>query len=190
MPLFGSEGTFIFFPFSLTEFRQLHQSGQAIPVVGVEFPVLGHSQEIGGIGLVEYVLGQFWINFLGLAQQDLFVDLQCGGDFNDGILGGESMLSEEAANATINRELSALKRMLNLGREQGKVDRVRHISMLAENNIRKGFFEHSEFIALRDALPEYLKDLATFGYRVDWPCERDYRTLLEPCRPATGHCET
>lgn len=82
----------------------------------------------------------------------------------------ESRLEEGAKNATINRELSALKRMLNLGARQTppKVDRVPHIPMLKENNVRKGFFEHGEFIALRDALPDYLKSLVTFAYKTGW----------------------
>ena len=69
-----------------------------------------------------------------------------------------------AANGTINRELTALKRMLNIGARQTppKVDRVPYISMLREDNVRKGFFEHSEFIALRDNLPEHLKTFVTF----------------------------
>ena len=82
----------------------------------------------------------------------------------------ESRLEEKTANATINRELSALKRMLNLGAKQTPpvIDRVPHIPMLKENNIRKGFFEHSEFIALRNALPVFLKGFATFGYKTGW----------------------
>ena len=40
--------------------------------------------------------------------------------------------------------------------------------MLKEDNVRKGFFEHAEFLALRDALPSYLKGFATFGYRTGW----------------------
>jgi integrase len=40
--------------------------------------------------------------------------------------------------------------------------------MLKENNIRKGFFEHGEFLALRDAMPEHLKGFVTFGYKVGW----------------------
>jgi len=82
----------------------------------------------------------------------------------------ESRLEEGAANATINRELSALKRMLNIGARQTppKVDRVPFIPMLKENNTRKGFFEHPEFMALRDSLPSYLKGFVTFAYKTGW----------------------
>jgi integrase len=82
----------------------------------------------------------------------------------------KSRLEEEAANGTINRELSALKRMLNLGAKQTPpvVDRVPHIPMLKESNIRKGFFEHGEFLALRNALPLFLKGFVTFGYKTGW----------------------
>jgi integrase len=73
-------------------------------------------------------------------------------------------------NATINRELAALKRILNLGLQQTppKVDRVPHIPMLQENNVRKGFFEHVDFIALREGLPSYLKGFVTFAYKTGW----------------------
>jgi integrase len=79
-------------------------------------------------------------------------------------------MKAKAASATINRELAALKRMLNLGAQctPPKVDRVPHIPMLKENNVRKGFFEHGEFVAVRDALPEYLKGLVTFAYKTGW----------------------
>jgi integrase len=40
--------------------------------------------------------------------------------------------------------------------------------MLKENNTRKGFFEHGDFIALRNALPSYLKAFVTFGYKTGW----------------------
>jgi len=82
----------------------------------------------------------------------------------------EKRIKEGAANATINRELAALKRMLNLGARQTPpiVDRVPHIPMLRENNIRNGFFEHGDFIKLRNALPDHLKGFATFGYKTGW----------------------
>jgi hypothetical protein len=55
--------------------------------------------------------------------------------------------------------MAALKRMLNLGAQQTppKVDRVPYIPKLKENNVRKGFFEHRDFLAFRGALPSYLK---------------------------------
>jgi integrase len=70
-------------------------------------------------------------------------------------------------NATINRELSALKRMLNLGAEQNPplVNRVPKIRMLEENNVREGFFEHDQFLSLKKHLPEYLKGVATIAYK-------------------------
>ena len=60
--------------------------------------------------------------------------------------------------------------MLNLGAQQSppKVDRVPYIPMLKENNVRKGFFEHHHFLALRDALPSYRKGFVTFAYKVGW----------------------
>jgi hypothetical protein len=45
---------------------------------------------------------------------------------------------------------------------------VPYIPMLRENNIRKGFFEHEDFIKLRETLPEYLRDFITFGYKTGW----------------------
>jgi len=82
----------------------------------------------------------------------------------------EKRLNKDASNATINRELAALKRMFNLGARQTQpmVERVPYIPMLKENNARKGFFEHEEFLALRSALPSYLKGVVTFAYKVGW----------------------
>lgn len=82
----------------------------------------------------------------------------------------DNRLNQGASNASINRELAALKRMLNLGARQTppKVDKVPYIPMLSENNVRKGFFEHGDFLALRDALPDYLKGFVTFAYKVGW----------------------
>jgi integrase len=82
----------------------------------------------------------------------------------------KNRLNEGAANATINRELAALKRMLNLGAQQTppKVDRVPHIPMLEENNTRKGFFEQGQYLALRDTLPDYLRPYVIFAYKVGW----------------------
>src|SRR5262249_3468828 len=50
---------------------------------------------------------------------------------------------ERAANATINRELAALKRMFRLAEKVGKVLRRPAIDMLQEHNARTGFFERA-----------------------------------------------
>jgi len=82
----------------------------------------------------------------------------------------EKRIGQDAANATINRELAALKRMLQMGAQQTppQVNRVPHIPMLKEDNVRKGFFEYDAFLALREALPDYLKGFATFAYKTGW----------------------
>jgi len=79
----------------------------------------------------------------------------------------QKRLNEGAENATVNRELAALKRIFNLAAKQtpAKVDRVPYIPMLKENNVRKGFFEHGDFLALPDALPDYMKGFVTFAYK-------------------------
>jgi integrase len=79
-------------------------------------------------------------------------------------------VSDGVKNSTINRELAALKRMFNLGYKQTPpiINRVPHIPRLKENNVRKGFFEHWEFVALKEALPEHLKGFIVFAYRSGW----------------------
>ena len=79
-------------------------------------------------------------------------------------------LSEGAKNATINRELAALKRMLSLGAKQTppKVDRVPYIPTLHEGNVRTDFLEHGEYVALMEKLPEYLKPVVSFAYTYAW----------------------
>lgn len=40
--------------------------------------------------------------------------------------------------------------------------------MLKENNVRKGFIEHGEYLALQKALPNYLKPVVTVAYMTGW----------------------
>jgi integrase len=73
---------------------------------------------------------------------------------------------EGVENGTINRETSALKRMFSLASQTtpAKVGAVPYIPHLQENNARQGYFEHSEFLSLRKALPAYLKPVITMAY--------------------------
>ncbi len=75
---------------------------------------------------------------------------------------------EGAGNATINRELAALKRMLNLAVQAEKLYRRSYIPSLAENNVRTGFFGEVEFLALQEALPDYVRPVASFAYTYGW----------------------
>ncbi len=80
---------------------------------------------------------------------------------------GSDDLEPGGANGTINRETAALKRMFNLGKQETppKVAEVPYIPELKESDPREGFFEHGDYLALKDALPDYLKGFVTFGYK-------------------------
>jgi len=82
----------------------------------------------------------------------------------------EERMTEGASNATINRELSALRRMLNLGAKQTppKVDRVPYLPSFKENNVRKKFFKHEDYLMLLDALPSEFQPVVTFAYKTGW----------------------
>jgi integrase len=75
---------------------------------------------------------------------------------------------ETASNATINRELAALKRMFSLAVQAGKLSSKPYIPALEENNARQGFLDHGSFLELRRHLPDYLKDPVTFLYLSGW----------------------
>jgi len=83
---------------------------------------------------------------------------------------------EGAANGSINRELAALKRAFTLATRAGKMNSAPYIPLLEENNSRRGFLDHSGFLALRAGLPKHLKDPVTFLYLSGWRVS-EMRTL-------------
>jgi integrase len=74
----------------------------------------------------------------------------------------------KAANASINRELAALKRMFSLAVEDGRISHSPYIPTLEEDNARQGFLDHGAFVSLRANLSEYLRDPITFLYLSGW----------------------
>lgn len=78
----------------------------------------------------------------------------------------EKRRADGARNATINHEIALLRRSFNLARisTPPKITTAPHFPRLEENNARKGFLEHAEFIALRDALPREIRAIVSFAY--------------------------
>ncbi len=101
--------------------------------------------------------------------REFFGDYQATQITSDRISAYEvSRQREGAANATINRELSALKRMFRLGRTARRVAEAPEISMLQEDNARKGFFDRDQFEAVTANLPEDIKPVVEVAYITGW----------------------
>jgi hypothetical protein len=83
--------------------------------------------------------------------------------------------AEDAANATINREQAALRRMYRLASEKlgGYCPPIR---MLEENNVRQGFFERPEFEAVLASLPAELKPVFEVAYITGWRIKSEILT--------------
>jgi integrase len=82
----------------------------------------------------------------------------------------EARQKEGAANATINRETAALRRMFHIMVEVGKLsrDHVPARPCLEEAAPRRGFLEPNDFARLREALPGHLREPASFLYVTGW----------------------
>jgi len=81
------------------------------------------------------------------------------------------------SNAEINRELTALKRMFNLAIQAGKLIQKPHIPFLKEHNVRVGFFERDQFLAVLAHLPEPVRPAATFAYLTGWRIDSEVLPL-------------
>lgn len=82
-----------------------------------------------------------------------------------------------AAPATINRELSALRRGFRLAQAAGRVSSRPEISLLPEGGRREVFFEPDEFRSLLDHLPRYLKPVIQTAYVTGWRINSEILTL-------------
>ncbi len=79
-------------------------------------------------------------------------------------------LDQGAAPGTVNRELSALRRMLRLGVDAEIVDAVPSFKerMLEEDNVRTGFVNPDEFALIEAELPDYARPIAAVAYITGW----------------------
>jgi integrase len=86
---------------------------------------------------------------------------------------------EDAANATVSYEMAVLKRMFHLARKilaGFKPD----FPILKINNIRKGYFEESEFLALLQHLDADLQPPIKFAYLTGWRIKSEVFSLQWP----------
>jgi integrase len=87
--------------------------------------------------------------------------------------------AEGAKNATINREVGALRRAWRLAKRAGKAGDVPYLARLEEDNARHGFFEREEFERVAGALPVALQPFVTFMYNTGWR-SAEVKTLTWP----------
>ncbi len=78
-------------------------------------------------------------------------------------------LEAGAAHAEINRELAIVKRAFSLAvRSERYHGRVPHVPMLAEDNVRTGFFDDAMIQTVLAKLPEALRPVVMFAYVTGW----------------------
>ena len=83
----------------------------------------------------------------------------------------------KAKNATINRELAALKKAYALALAAERIHRAPRFRMLQEDNVRQGFFEREQLEAVRRLLPESLRGVVTVAYITGWRIQSELLPL-------------
>jgi integrase len=81
---------------------------------------------------------------------------------------GEDRKERRVSNGEINRELTTLKRIFNLARQNGKLTHVPHIPMLKERNVRTGFFEREQISRIVAHLPPAIRPAVQLAYITGW----------------------
>ncbi len=81
-----------------------------------------------------------------------------------------------AALATMNYELSMLRRAFRLAVRQKLLPTMPHVPRFRVNNARKGFFERHELDALLTELPDYHRGWNRFVYLTGWRVESEVLT--------------
>jgi integrase len=80
-----------------------------------------------------------------------------------------SSMDPEPSDATLNRELSIIRRALYIAKEDGYIASVPTVPMRTEDNARQGFFEREEFDRIVKQLPTRThEDIATAAYITGW----------------------
>jgi integrase len=81
----------------------------------------------------------------------------------------EDLREDGLQNSTINHRTQLLRQAFKVGMRNKVVSAAPYIPRLSEvGNERQGFFETADFEAVVSHLPEYLQDLARFGFQTGW----------------------
>jgi len=87
-------------------------------------------------------------------------------------------LEAKASPAEINRELAIVRRAFRLAVQGERYHgRVPAFTMLAEHNVRTGFFDTESFAAVLGKLPAPLQPVVTFGYITGWRIQSEVLKL-------------
>lgn len=86
-------------------------------------------------------------------------------------------LADDAAAATINRELAALRRGYRLAIRGGQLHHMPYVGLLRENNARTGFFERAQFDEVLEHMPTELHPPLWFAYITGWRFKSEVLSL-------------
>jgi integrase len=84
---------------------------------------------------------------------------------------------EGVSNATINREMATLSKMLRLAHENNKLLRLPVIRKLKESAPRQGFFEREQYEAVRRHLQPYYQVAIAIPYTYGWRMQSEVLPL-------------
>ncbi len=73
-----------------------------------------------------------------------------------------------AANETINRELSVIRRMLSIARQDRTISHIPHFPMLEPGQPRESYLSPSEFLEILKHLPEHDRGIVRWVWNTGW----------------------
>lgn len=93
----------------------------------------------------------------------------------------EHRREEGAVAATINRELSVIRRAFRLAHRAGNILAIPHLEFLDESrNVRQGFLEPDDFRKVQAALAPVYADVVAFAYTTGWRVPSEVLPLTWP----------
>jgi integrase len=121
-----------------------HGSGSAPATIANLYALIENDYSKNGRKSIIHLRG-LWNNHLSLFFADLSTTKLSAEQIDTYV---RRRLDDGSANASVNRELSALKRMYKLAIKSGRLKTMPYIAMLKERNVRSGFVKDADYQAL------------------------------------------